>query len=60
MSLSVGVNIIVNFNAFNPLLRSVPNMTRSAKIFILVLRRDRKKISYERRDYESVDEKSLP
>ena len=34
-------------------------MTLSAKISILILRRDHQKISYERRDYESVDEKSI-
>ena len=34
-------------------------MRRSAKILILILGEIIKKISYERRDYESVDEKSL-
>ena len=34
-------------------------MRRSAKILILMLEGIIKKISYERRDYESVDEKSL-
>ena len=34
-------------------------MRRSAKILILILRRVHQKNSYERRDYESVDEKSL-
>ena len=34
-------------------------MTCSAKILILILRRDHQTISYERRDYESVDEKSI-
>ena len=34
-------------------------MHRSAKILILILEGIIKKISYERRDYESVDEKSL-
>ena len=34
-------------------------MRRSAKILILILEGIIKKISYERRDYESVDEKSL-
>ena len=43
----------------NPLLRSVPNMTRSAEILILICEGIIKKISCERRDYESVDEKSL-
>ena len=36
-------------------------MTRLAKILDFYLRRDHKnKISYDRHDYESVDEKSLP
>ena len=41
----------------NPLLPRAANTRRIAKIFILegII----KKISYERRDYESVDEKSL-
>ena len=34
-------------------------MTRLAKIFILILEGIIKKKSYERRDFESVDEKSL-
>ena len=34
-------------------------MRRSAKILILIKEVIIKKISYERRDYESVDEKSL-
>ena len=34
-------------------------MGRSAKILILILKQIIKKNSYERRDYESVDEKSL-
>ena len=34
-------------------------MRRSAKILILILEGIIKKISYERRDYESVDEKKL-
>ena len=41
----------------NPLMPSVPNMRRNAKILILILEGIIKKISYERRDYESVDEK---
>ena len=45
--------------SINPLLPSAANMRRSAKILILILERIIKKISYERRDYESVDEKSL-
>ena len=43
----------------NPLLPSEANMRRSAKILILILEGIIKKISYERRTYESVDEKSL-
>ena len=38
----------------NPLCPGVTNSSRITKI-----RRDNGKISYERRDYESVDEKSL-
>ena len=34
-------------------------MRHSAKILILILEGINKKISYERSDYESVDEKSL-
>ena len=44
---------------FNPLLPNVPQRERLAKIFDFNLRRDHQKISYERRDYESVDEKSI-
>ena len=43
----------------NPLLPSAAYMQRIAKILILILRRDHKNFLYERRDYESVDEKSL-
>ena len=39
---------------------SVHKSVRIAKITILKLEGIIKKISYERRDYESVDEKSLP
>ena len=47
----------VDFIYFNPL---CPNMTNSSCIAkISILRIIIKKISYERRDYESVDEKSL-
>ena len=38
---------------------SVPIWHRLAKLSILILEGIIKKISYERRDYESVDEKSL-
>ena len=43
----------------NPLLPSVHKSARFGKILILKLEGIIKKISYERRDYESVDEKSL-
>ena len=45
--------------AINPLCPCVTNSSRIAKISILKLEGSIKKISYERRDYESVDEKSL-
>ena len=44
---------------FNSLLPNVTQRERLAKIFILILEGIIKKISYEHRDYESVDEKSL-
>ena len=44
---------------FNPLLPSEHESARIAKNFDPKIRRDHQKISYERRDYESVDEKSL-
>ena len=43
-------------NHFPP---SVPVWQRLAKLSILILEGTIKKVSYERRDYESVDEKSL-
>ena len=43
----------------NPFPPSVPIWQRLAKLSILILEGTIKKISYERRDYESVDEKSL-
>ena len=43
----------------NPFPPSVPIWHRFAKLSILILEGIIKKISYERRDYESVDEKSL-
>ena len=43
----------------NPLVPSAHENVRIAKISILKLEGTIKKISYERRDYESVDEKSL-
>ena len=44
---------------YNPLLPSVPYMARSAKILNSIIEEIIKNISYERRDYESVDKKSL-
>ena len=44
---------------FNPFPPSVPIWHRLVKLSILILEGTIKKISYERRDYESVDEKSL-
>ena len=44
------------FNNFPP---SVPIWQRLAKLSTLILEGTIKKISYDRRDYESVDEKSL-
>ena len=49
-------NNILNF--FNPLLPIAHKSARFDKISILKLEGIIKKISYERRDYESVDEKS--
>ena len=43
----------------NPLLPNVPQMVCLAKILILLYEGIIKKNSYERRNYESVDEKSL-
>ena len=48
---------IVHF--FNPFPPSVPIWHRLAKLSILILEGIIKKISYDRCDYESVDEKSL-
>ena len=45
--------------SFNPLVPSAHKSVLIAKISILKLEGIIKKISYERRDYESVDEKSL-
>ena len=45
---------------YNPLVPSAHKSVRIAKILILKLEGIIKKISYERRDYESVDEESLP
>ena len=46
-------------NLFYPLLPSVSIWHRLAKLSILILEGIVEKITYERRDYESVDEKSL-
>ena len=43
----------------NPFVPSVLNRVRLSKISILIQEGILKKISYERRAYESVDEKSL-
>ena len=43
----------------NPLVHSVHYIGRLTKILILILEGIPKKISYERRDYESEDEKVL-
>ena len=43
----------------NPFPPSVPIWQRLAKLSILILEGTIQKNSYERRDYESVDEKSL-
>ena len=48
-----------NLYFFNPFPPSVPIWHRSAKLSILILKGIIKKTSYERRDYELVDEKSL-
>ena len=45
--------------SINPLLPIAHKSARIDKILILILEGIIKKISYERRDYESVDEKSL-
>ena len=44
---------------YNPLVPSAHKSVRIAKISILKLEGIIKKISYQRRDYESVDENSL-
>ena len=46
-------------NLFNPLLPIAHKSARNDKISILKLERITKKNSYEHRDYESVEEKSL-
>ena len=49
----------VDANHLNPLLPNVLQRERLAKILILIKENIIKQISYERRDYESVDEKIL-
>ena len=46
-------------NFFNPLLPIAYKSARIDKNFDSKIKRDHQKISYERRDYESVEEKSL-
>ena len=48
-----------NLFIINPLVPSAHKSVRISKISILKLEGIIKKISYERRDYESVDEKGL-
>ena len=50
---------VCEFSSYNPLVPSAHKSVRIAKISILKLKGIIKKISYERRDYESVDEKGL-
>ena len=47
------------FLVINPLVQSVHFKGRLTKIFIFILEGILEKISYERRDYQSVDEKIL-
>ena len=47
------------WHPLNPFPPSVPIWQRLAKVSILILEGTIKQISYERRDYESVDEKTL-
>ena len=51
--------LLCSYKNINPLLPNVPQRERLAKILNLILEGIVKKISYERRDYESVDEKIL-
>ena len=50
---------VLGYILINPFPPSVPIWHRLTKLSILILETIIKKISYERRDYESVDEKSL-
>ena len=60
-SISISSNhaSISSRSSFNPLLPIAHKSARIDKISILKFEGITKKISYERRDYESVDEKSL-
>ena len=53
------VRIATVGNTINPSLPIAHKSARNGQILILKLEGIIKKISYERRDYESVDEKSL-
>ena len=60
MHIYIYIYIYINSTSyFNPLVPSAHKSVRITKISILKLEGIIKKISYERRDYESVDEKSL-
>ena len=47
------------YRIVEPLLPNVWQRERLAKILIFIQEGNTKKLSYDRRDYESVDEKSL-
>ena len=57
------IKSLISNNTFhdkvNPLVHSVQYIGRLAKFLLLFWKGSSKKNSYERRDYESVDEKSL-
>ena len=53
------MSFLIRLLTVNPLLPNMPQMVRLAKNFDSSLRKDHQKISYERRKYESVDEKTL-
>ena len=55
----VSMSFLIRLLTVNPLLPNMPQMVRLAKNFDFSLRKDHQKISYERRKYESVDEKTL-
>ena len=56
---NLAMESIILLRRVNPFPPSMPIWHRLAKLSILILEGIIKKISYERRDYESVDEKSL-